>query len=504
MSKSLDAKGPARLRLRVTAAAESILRSGHPWLFADSIREQNRDGRPGELAVIYDRKDRFLAVGLFDPESPIRVRILHAGKPQTVDEAWWTARLEQALARRQGLFDAQTTGFRLINGESDGWPGLVLDRYGRTLVLKLYTAAWLPRLEEVAGRIARRLLVTGAAETGVQTPIVQERPAETSEVKEGCETPERPARIFHDGRAGSPLPAAGCQPALAFCHARRAAAVAPERRFGAPRRRKDCAPHHGSLGAFRAAHETSRLVLRLSRNIQTLAREQFGRTDGQILDGPGLTGPVVFLETGLWFEADVLRGQKTGFFLDQRENRRRVESLARGRRVLNAFSFSGGFSLYAARGGARSVADLDISAHALESARRNFSLNQSDAAVAGCPHEVTQADAFEWLGGNADRLFDMVILDPPSLAKREAERAGAIRTYGVLAGLGLKHLAAGGVLLACSCSAHVGADEFFQAIRQAAGRSGRPWRELETARHAPDHPATIQEAQYLKAIYLEA
>src|SRR5882757_7850252 len=102
----------ARLRLRITAAAETIVRSGHPWLFADSIHEQNRTGQSGELAVIYDRKDKFLAVGLFDPDSPIRVRILHAGKPATIDAAWWQARLAQTLARRIGLFDGTTTGYR--------------------------------------------------------------------------------------------------------------------------------------------------------------------------------------------------------------------------------------------------------------------------------------------------------------------------------------------------------------------------------------------------------
>ena len=140
---------PTRLRLRITATAETIVRSGHPWLFADSIREQSRAGQVGELAVIYDRKDKFLAVGLFDPDSPIRVRILHAGKPQAIDSSWWQARLEKSLAVRRDLFDAQTDGFRLIHGESDGWPGLVLDKYATTLVLKIYTAAWLPRLDEI-------------------------------------------------------------------------------------------------------------------------------------------------------------------------------------------------------------------------------------------------------------------------------------------------------------------------------------------------------------------
>ncbi len=146
-----------RLRLRITAAAESIVRSGHPWLFADSIQEANRAGQLGELAVIYDRKDKFLAVGLFDPDSPIRVRILHAGKPQTIDAAWWDAQLGKTLARRKDLFNAHTSGYRLIHGESDGWPGLVLDKYNCTLVLKIYTAAWLPRLDEILALFQKKI-----------------------------------------------------------------------------------------------------------------------------------------------------------------------------------------------------------------------------------------------------------------------------------------------------------------------------------------------------------
>lgn len=403
---------PARLRLRVTATAESILRSGHPWLFADSIREQNRAGELGELAAIYDRKDKFLAVGLFDPDSPIRVRILHAGKPRTIDLDWWRAQLAQALDLRRNLFDGRTTGYRCINGESDGWPGLVMDRYDTTLVLKLYTAAWLPRLEEIVGLIADSSWSGG--------------------------TPLKP-----------------------------------------------------------------QIVLRLSRNIQEIAKARFNRSDGQMLQGSMPAAPVIFLETGLRFEADVLRGQKTGFFLDQRENRRRVETLAHGRAVLNAFSFSGGFSLYAARGGARSVTDLDLSAHALTSAKRNFQLNAADPAVARCRHETIQADTFEWLEKNPARKFDLVILDPPSLARREPERPGAIRAYGRLAGLGIQALNRGGILLAASCSAHVTAEEFFEVVRQTAAKSGRKVSELQTTRHAPDHPAKFKEAEYLKAIYLE-
>jgi 23S rRNA (cytosine1962-C5)-methyltransferase len=242
----------------------------------------------------------------------------------------------------------------------------------------------------------------------------------------------------------------------------------------------------------------------LSRNIQPFARRQFQLSDGQILQGPPLEGSVIFLETGLRFEADVLRGQKTGFFLDQRENRRLVESLSRGRRVLNAFSFSGGFSLYAARGGALAATDLDISPHALESAKRNFALNRADPAVANCRHETVQADAFDWLKERTRPDFDLIILDPPSLAKREAERSRAIQAYAQLARQAIASLRPGGVLAASSCSAHVSAPEFFEALRQAAQKSGRTFEELQTTGHPPDHPATFPESNYLKCIFMRS
>ncbi|WP_309570561.1 23S rRNA (cytosine(2499)-C(5))-methyltransferase [Deinococcus sp.] len=396
-----DAPAPlSRLRLRVSPAAEAHVRAGHPWVYESSVRGQNREGDPGELAVIYDRRDRFLAIGLYDPDSPLRVRVMHQGAPATLDDAWWAARLDAALNLRAPLFGPDTDGYRLVNGESDGWPGLVIDRYAGTLVVKLYTAAWFPHLERVLGLL--------------------------------------------DGRF-------------------------PE--FA--------------------------VVLRLSRNIQGVAANA-GLFDGQVLAGTVGNGTVVFHETGLAFEADVVRGQKTGFFLDQRENRRRVEKYARGRRVLNAFSFSGGFSLYAARGGAADVVSLDLSAHALASAERNYALNPRLTA----PHVTVQADVFEWLA-HTDGDFDVVILDPPSLARRESERAGAIRAYGKLAADGIGCLARGGMLVSASCSAHVSAEEFWDAVRDAAQRSGRGWKELHTTRHAPDHHATFPEAEYLKAIFIQ-
>jgi 23S rRNA (cytosine1962-C5)-methyltransferase len=394
-----------RLRLRITAAAETAVRSGHPWIFSDSILEFNRVGNTGELAVIFDRKNKFLAIGFFDAVSPIRVRVLHVGKPQTIDFNWWKSRLEKTLAARRNLFDVQTNGFRLIHGESDGWPGLVLDQYNSTLVLKIYSAVWLSRLDEIISLLKEKI-------------------------------------------------------------------------------------------------SSERIVLRLSRNIQAVAAKQFQLRDGQILFGSPPSAPIIFLENGIRFEADVLRGQKTGFFLDQRENRSEVEKLARGKKVLNAFSFSGGFSIYAARGGAKSVTDLDISAHALESAKRNFALNQNVAGVANCRHEMIQADTFDWLE-KSPAHFDLIVLDPPSLAKRAAEREGALRAYEKLNALGIQRLARGGILVAGSCSAHVSALEFFEAVRRAALKSGRKFLELKTMLQPPDHPATFKEAEYLKMIYLQ-
>jgi 23S rRNA (cytosine1962-C5)-methyltransferase len=150
------------------------------------------------------------------------------------------------------------------------------------------------------------------------------------------------------------------------------------------------------------------------------------------------------------------------------------------------------------------VTDLDISVHALESARRNFALNQSLPTIARCPHETIQADAFQWLERNRDRRFDLIVLDPPSLARREAERAGAIQAYGALAGSGIRALRPGGILVAASCSAHVSSGEFFGAVRAAAGSSLRTFEELDTTGHPPDHPAIFPEARYLKCIYLRS
>jgi 23S rRNA (cytosine1962-C5)-methyltransferase len=148
------------------------------------------------------------------------------------------------------------------------------------------------------------------------------------------------------------------------------------------------------------------------------------------------------------------------------------------------------------------VTDLDISAHAVEAAGRNFALNQEDPGVAACEHLTIQADAFAWLENAREARYDLVVVDPPSLAKRESERQGAIQAYGRLNGNAVRLLRAGGVLVAASCSGHVSADEFFGAVRSAVRRWGRSFEELGTSFHAPDHHASFPEAQYLKCLIL--
>ena len=393
-----DAKG--RLRLELFPRAETAVRSGHPWVYADSIKSQNREGETGELAVMYDKKDRFLAIGLYETDSPIRVRILHCGKPAGIHRDWWLEKAQACLARREGnILKDGTDGARLINGESEGFPGLVADIYAGTLVVKIYAASWLAQWEEIED-------------------------------------------VFRE--------------------------------------------------VFRPQH----LILRLSRNITQYAASM-GFTEG-FRSEPG-EETVVFSENGIRFEAAVLKGQKTGFFLDQRDNRSRVEQLAAGRDVLNVFSFTGGFSLYAARGGARSVTDLDISRHALDSAARNYSLNPS---LAGVKRFAVQADAFRWLEESGEN-YDLIITDPPSLAKRESEREGAARAYARLNLAALRRLRTGGLRIAASCSAHVSAEEFYGAVEVALQENGLPFCELWRYGHATDHPAAFREAEYLKAVCVE-
>lgn len=397
----LPTASPDRIRLEVQSGAERALRQGHPWVFEQSILKQNREGAPGDLAVIFDAKKRFLGIGLYDPASVIRVKILQTHKPAPINADWFRAKLQTALDRRAPLLAQSTDGFRLVHGENDGLPGMILDRYAQTLVLKLYTAAWLPHLRDV-------------------------------------------------------------------------------------------------LSALWDLQPAERLVLRLSRSIQR--ENTYSLHDGMTLYGTPPTEPIIFHENGLTFSADVLKGHKTGFFFDQRENRAAVRELSAGCDVLDMFAYSGGFSVYAAAGGAKSVLSVDISEPALLSAQENFALNQANPGVSACQHRIQAGDAFEIMDDlrQQGRQFDLVIVDSPSFAKSSAEVDRALASYGKLARLATELIVPGGKLVMASCSSRVSAEAFFRAIQQA---SIRPLKELKQTFHALDHPIGFPEGAYLKCFY---
>ena len=259
-----------RLAVRVTPDARRQLAAGHPWVYDRAITSISPGGRPGDLAVIFDDRRKFVAIGLYDPTSAIRIKVLHRGAPTQIDAAFWRARLAAALERRDGLAAGGTTGYRCVHGENDGLPGLVVDRYGDVLVVKLYSAAWFVHLATVL-------------------PII-------------VDLLEPTAVVLRLARAIGGSPPAGLHDAMAV---------------------------HGALP----------------------------------------DGPVLYDELGLHFEADVVDGQKTGAFLDQRENRALVASMAAGCSVLDVFCATGGFGVHAAAGGARSVLSVDASEGALATAR---------------------------------------------------------------------------------------------------------------------------------------
>ncbi len=400
----LPQPSPTRLAVRITADALRQVRAGHPWIFDGAIESVSHTGAPGDLAVVFDAKRRFAAIGLWDPTSPIRVRVLHAGSARPIDADFWSERLDDAAGRRRALVaDGDTTGYRCVHGENDGMPGLVVDRYGDTGVVKLYTAAWLPHLATIV-------------------PLV-------------CDV-------------------------------------------------------------FRV----DRVVLRHGRSVEL----PFDTEDGAVaLVGPRPTGPVPFDERGLRFEADVLTGQKTGHFLDQRENRALVGGLAAGADVLDVFCCTGGFSVHAAAGGAASVVSVDRSQPALDTARRNMAANRGREPVRACRHITVEGDAFDVLESLAadGRRFDVVVIDPPSFASRSSQVDRALAAYGRLTRLGIAVTAPGGMLVQSSCSSRVGEAAFFATVRSAAAETGHQLEEWARTGHAVDHPVSFPEGRYLETLF---
>ncbi len=393
-----------RIAARVTKDALRHIRKQHPWVYDDSITSLSHAGGAGDLVVVFDDERNFAGIGLFDPDSPIRIKMLHAGKPATIDATWWSGQVGDALAKRAWLIErADTTGYRVLNGENDGFPGLVVDRYAETLVVKIYTAAWFPHLG-------------------------------------------------------------------------------------------------GVLDALVASIGPTQIVVRLGRNVA--AGECYGLSDGLVILGEAQE-PIEFSENGLRLLAHPMSGQKTGFFLDQRDNRNRVREIANGARVLDVFSCTGGFSVAAAAGGAREVTSIDSSGVAIEIAAQNMALNQHIPAVAKCSFDGVVGDAFEVM----DRLrrerkrYGLVIVDPPSFAQRQVNISAGLRAYGRLTQLAVDLVEPGGRLVQASCSSRITADDFHDQVQRSAQAAGVRLTEVTRTDHGIDHPVTFPEGAYLKAVF---
>lgn len=400
--ESLPHPGERRVALRVTPAAERKIRQGHPWVWRDSVTRVTGDETNADLGVVFDDNRRFLAVGLWDPTSAIAFRLLHAGEPRTVDTDFFAERLLDAGLRRDALAgETTTTAWRMVHGENDQLPGLVVDRYEDVLVIRLDTAAWLGHLRSIV-------------------PLLID------------------------------------------------------------------------------LTDASTVVLRSSRRVQHNLPASL--TSGTALVGATPAEPVQFLENGLRFEADVVAGQKTGHFLDQRDNRRLVRGLSEHGDVLDVFCNSGGFGVHAAHGGARSVHFVDASPWAVESAHHHFDLNS--ASFGHCATTGHVGDAFEHLQSlrNEKRSFDLVIIDPPSFAPNAGAVDAARRSYRRLVRLGASVVRTGGILMQCSCSSRIDAQDFTQLVSAAIADSGRRATAPLVTGHAVDHPIGFPEGAYLKAV----
>jgi 23S rRNA (cytosine1962-C5)-methyltransferase len=392
--------------LRLRPGKERSLQRRHPWVFESAIAKGGGDA--GETVRIESDEGRFLAWAAFSPHSKIRARAWSFDEKQRIDAAFFAARVASAVAARQ-LFDLQSDGVRLVHGEADGLPGLIVDRYGDTLVAQ-FLSAGVERWKEV---LADALL----AATGL-------------------------AKLY-------------------------------ERSDASGREREGLAPQTGWL--------------RGSGPTELTIREH----DWQLT-------------------LDIATGHKTGFYLDQRDSRRRFAELARHRRfrrVLNCFCYTGGFTVAALAGLAAADAvegaelvSIDSSLPALERARAHVALNGFE----GARTEFLDADVNAALRRFIEegRVFDAIVLDPPKFAPTVAHAERAARAYKDINRLALKLLAPGGVLLTFSCSGGIGADLFHKIVAGAGIDAGVDGYISERLGAAPDHPMTIEfpEGEYLKGL----
>lgn len=386
--------------IRLKRGKSESLRRYHPWVFSGAIARKDNDLREGDIVKVLDEDDRFIATGHYQIGS-IAVRVL-SFEEREIDHDFWQSRLHEAYRLRKALGLAGNRDndiYRLVHGEGDRLPGLVVDVYGKTAVVQAHSVGMHVCREAIADALL--------------------------EISEG-----NLHNIYYKSETTLPFKA------------------------------------------------------------------ELGQENGFLR---GSDAECVATECGLRFRIDWLRGQKTGFFVDQRENRRLLERYAHGRDVLNMFCYTGGFSVYALRGGARSVHSVDSSAKAIDLTHANVELNfPTDNR-----HTAYAEDAFRFLE-HADDRYDLVVLDPPAFAKHKDALRNALKGYTRLNAKAFEKIRPGGILFTFSCSQAVNKEQFRLAVFTAAAQSGRHVRILHQLHQPADHPINIYhpEGEYLKGLVL--
>ena len=386
--------------LRLRRGKEESLDRFHPWVFSGALTSMPDDIDEGDLVYVETADGRRIGTGHFQIGS-IAVRML-TFSDEAIDEAFYQRRLSEALRLRRalGLIRDDNNAFRLVHGEGDFLPGLVVDIYGPTAVVQAHS----PGMHFARDIIARQLVA---------------------------------------------LPDA----------------------------------------AIRNVYYKSETTLPYKAHLDPQNDYIIGSAENDIA-----------VENGLKFRIDWLRGQKTGFFVDQRDNRTLLQQYSSGRRVLNMFCYTGGFSVYSLRGGAASVTSVDSSAKAVSLTDANVALNFTDDTR----HRSVAEDAFKFLDNMADNEYDLIILDPPAFAKHRSALRNALRGYQKLNARAFEKIASGGILFTFSCSQAVSKEQFRLAVFSAAAQTGRKVRILHQLTQPADHPINIYhpEGEYLKGLVL--
>ncbi|MEC3908761.1 class I SAM-dependent rRNA methyltransferase [Tamlana sp. 2201CG12-4] len=400
-SKIKSNYAPKRLAVKLNAKGEQFVLKGHPWVFSNNITKINEDAKSGDLAIVFSKnKNRVTGLGLYDANSPIRIKMLHSGTQKVeINAGFFQKQIEEAFIKRTGLLETNTNSYRLLFGENDGFPGLIADVYASVLVVKLYSEIWLHYLEIIM-------------------PILQD--------VTGVET----------------------------------------------------------------------IVMRLSRGLEQSKLHQL--KNGDVVYGSLNNEVVRFVEHGVNFSANVIKGHKTGYFLDHRANRKQVGVWSKGKTVLDVFSYAGGFSVHALYNGAKEVTSLDISKQALDIAVQNGKLNTYSGI-----HKTIAGDAFKELEELIKNkiTFDVVVIDPPSFAKQASEIVLAKKKYAQLAKLGEQLTAKNGLLVLASCSSRVLAQDFFDINDKILTSVKRSCNLVLKTGHDVDHPVSFPEGAYLKCGY---